>query len=194
MERRIWLGRAGTALGLWLAGAPLVPAWAGPPAGGDAPGVERPLRSLAVLDVELVDDQNTPSTRAATEARLPQAGARLQRELAARRLYRVVDAAPARALQERLRAQQEYLYRCADCAEQIGRLLGVDLVMTTWVQKVSELILNFNVVVHEVATQRIALSKSVDLRGNQDDSWARAVSFLVRDMAEKRERNPGYGL
>ena len=185
MERRIWLGRAGTALGLWLAGAPLVPARAGAAA-------ERPLRSLAVLDVELVDDQNTPSTRAATEARLPRAGAQLQRELAERGLYRVVDPSPARALQQRLREQQEYLYRCADCAQQVGRLLGADLVMTAWVQKVSELILNFNVEVHEVATQRVALSKSVDLRGNQDDSWTRAVSFLVRDMAEKRGRHPGY--
>jgi hypothetical protein len=185
----MWLGRAGTALGLWLAGAPLVAARAAEPAGA---AVERPLRSLAVLDVELVDDQNTPTTRAATEARLPRAGAQLRQELAARHLYRIVDVAPARALQQRLREQQDYLYRCADCAEQVGRLLGVDLVMAAWVQKVSELILNFNVEVHEVATQRIALSKSVDLRGNQDDSWARAVRFLVRDMAEKRERNPGY--
>jgi len=181
MERRIWLGRAGTALGLWLAGVPL---------GAVA---ERAPRSLAVLDVELVDDQNTPTTRAATEARLPRATAQLRQELAAQGLYRVVDPAPARVLQQRLHDQQEFVYRCADCAEQVGRTLGVDLVMTAWVQKVSELILNFNIEVHEVATRRIALSKSVDLRGNQDASWTRAVSFLVRDMVEKRERNPGYG-
>ena len=181
MERRIWLGRAGTALGLWLAGVPLGAAAARAP------------RSLAVLDVELVDDQNTPTTRAASEARLPRATAQLRQELAAHGLYRVVDATPARALQQRLHDQQEFLYRCADCAEQVGRALDVDLVMTAWVQKVSELILNFNIEVHEVATQRIALSKSVDLRGNQDASWTRAVSFLVRDMAEKRARNPTYG-
>lgn len=188
----MWLGGAGTALGLLLAGAALVPARAGAPdAAGGLTG--RPLRSLAVLDVELIDDHATESTRAETEARLPRATAQLQQELAARHLYRVVDVAPARALEERLREQQEYLHRCADCAEQIGRLLGADLVMTAWVQKVSELILNFNVEVHEVATRRIALSKSVDMRGNRDESWTRAVSYLVRDMAEKREQNPGYG-
>ena len=192
MERRRWLGGAGTALGLGLAGAALVPARAGAPDGGGG-SAQRPLRSLAVLDVELIDDHATESTRAATEARLPRATAQLRQELAAHHLYRVVDAAPARALQQQLRDQQEYLHRCSDCAEQIGRLLGADLVMAAWVQKVSELILNFNVEVHEVATRRIALSKSVDMRGNRDESWTRAVGYLVRDMAEKREQNPGYG-
>ena len=93
-----------------------------------------------------------------------------------------------------LRLQQEYLYRCDDCAEQVGRLLGVDLVMATWVQKVSELILNLNVQILDVKTQAVVFTKSVDMRGNQDETWTRAVSYLVRDMAEKRERNPKYGL
>lgn len=186
MERRnCLLGVAAAALG--LAGVPL----AAPQADG---GSGTALPRLAVLDVELVDDQETPSTRAATEARLPRATALLQQELAAHGLYRVVDAAPARALQQRLRDQQAYLYRCADCAEQVGRRLGVDLVMAAWVQKVSELILNFNVEIHEVATGRIVLSKSVDMRGNEDASWRRAVRYLVRDMAEKRARNANYGL
>lgn len=207
MERRnCLLGAAAAALA--LAGVPLAAppalARAAGPTEGRAPrdaasanadaGPGTALPRLAVLDVELVDDQNTPATRAATEERLPRATAQLQQELAARGLYRVVDAAPARALQQGLREQQAYLYRCADCAEQVGRLLGVDLVMAAWVQKVSELILNFNVEIHEVATGRIVLSKSVDMRGNEDASWTRAVRYLVRDMAEKRARNASYGL
>ena len=152
------------------------------------------LRSLAVLEFELVDDQNNPVTKAAQEVRLRNATAQLQRELAQRQLYRVVDPAPSQELQRMLRSQQEYLYRCDDCAEQVGRLLGVDLVMATWVQKVSELILNLNVQILDVRTQAVVFSKSVDMRGNQDETWTRAVSYLVRDMAEKRERNPKYGL
>ena len=30
------------------------------------------------------------------------------------------------------------------------------------------------------------------MRGNEDLSWTRAVHYLVRDMAEKRERNLRY--
>ena len=94
---------------------------------------------------------------------------------------------------EKLRAQQEFFYRCDDCAAQVGQQLGVDLVMTPWVQKVSELILNFNVQIFDVPAARVIFSKSVDMRGNEDESWRRAVRYLVRDMAEKRAVNPRYG-
>ena len=40
--------------------------------------------------------------------------------------------------------------------------------------------------------QKVTFSKSVDMRGNDDVSWSRAVRYLARDMAEKRERNPRY--
>ncbi len=152
-----------------------------------------PLRSLAVLDFELIDDQDNPLTKAAQEVRLAEATRELQRELAERRLYRVLDAAASAPLQRTLRSQQAYLHRCDDCAVQVGRLLGAELVMGTWVQKVSELILNLNVQIVDVGTQQVIFSKSVDMRGNDDESWRRALRFLVRDMAEKRERNPRYG-
>lgn len=185
MGRRSWLKSIGVAV-LGVAWLPL-PAQTTTAAPGS-------LRSIAVLDFELVDDQNNPLTKAAQEVRLRNATLQLQRELAQRQLYRVVDAAPSQALQRKLRDQQEFLYRCDDCADQIGRLLGADLVMATWVQKVSELILNLNVQIYDVKAQKVVLSKSVDMRGNEDLTWTRAVSYLVRDMAEKRERNPRYGL
>jgi Protein of unknown function (DUF2380) len=184
MDRRVWLVSACVAV-LGIAGLP-----ASAQSEGAAPSG---LRSLAVLDFELVDDQNNPLTKVAQEVRLRNATLQLQQELAQRQLYRVVDPAPSRDLQIRLRSQQEFLYRCDDCAEQVGRLLGVDLVMATWVQKVSELILNLNVQILDVKAQKVVFTKSVDMRGNDDVSWTRAVRYLVRDMADKRERNPRYG-
>lgn len=149
-------------------------------------------RTIAVLEFELVDEQHNPLTKAAQEVRLRNATLQLRRELAERSLYEVVDPAPSQALQDRMRSSQAFLYRCVDCAALVGKLLAVDLVMTPWVQKVSELILNLNVQIHDVRADRVIFSKSVDLRGNDDRSWARAVHYLVRDMAEKRERNPKY--
>lgn len=163
-----------------------------PGAFAQAPAPAPRLRSIAVLQVELLDDQNNPATKAAQELRLRDALLQLREELRARGLYRVVDPSPTRALQENLRGQQEFFYRCDDCAAQVGQQLGVDLVMTPWVQKVSELILNFNVQVFDVHAGKVVFSKSVDMRGNQDESWRRAVRYLVRDMAEKRAANPGY--
>jgi hypothetical protein len=158
---------------------------------GAAPAAR--LRTLTVLDVELIDDQDNPATKAAQAVRLRNATAQLRQELAERGLYRVVDPAPTRALQDTLRAQQEFIYRCDDCADQVGRQLGVELVMTPWVQKVSELILNVNVQIYDVKARQPIFTKSVDMRGNDDVSWQRAVRFLVRDMQEKRAVRPGYG-
>lgn len=149
-------------------------------------------RSIAVLEFELVDEQNNPLTKAAQEVRLRNATRQLREELAVRRLYVVIDPSPSQALQDGMRASQAFLYRCVDCAGRVGKRLGVDLVMTPWVQKVSELILNLNVQIYDVAGDRILFTKSVDLRGNDDRSWTRAVRYLVRDMAEKRARNPKY--
>lgn len=168
--------------------------WFGWPRAFAQTGAAAPrVRNIAVLQIELLDDQNNPLTKAAQEIRLRKALVQLRQELQERQLYRVVDAAPTQALQERLRAQQEFFYRCDDCAAQVGQQLGVDLVMTPWVQKVSELILNFNVQIFDVAAAKVIFSKSVDMRGNEDESWMRAVHYLVRDMAEKRAINPGYG-
>ena len=179
MDRRVWLR--------------LVIAGGLTPVGRSVHAQAGALRSLTVLDFELVDDQNNPLTKAAQVLRLRNATAQLQRELAEQGLYRIIDPAPSQALQARLREQQEFLYRCDDCAAQVGTLMDVDLVMATWVQKVSELILNLNVQILDVKTEQVVFTKSVDMRGNDDVSWGRAVHFLVRDMAEKRARNPRYG-
>lgn len=154
---------------------------------------QQALPSIAVLPLDFVDDHQNPDTVEAQERRLKLAHAQLEQELRDRRLYRVVNAAPARTLVDELLAKQAFLYRCDDCVLQVGRKLGCDLVLASWVQKVSELILNFNVEVWRVADGRSVLSKSVDMRGNQDASWERSVRYLVRDMADKRAANPRYG-
>ena len=154
---------------------------------------DTPLRSIVVLDLDFVDDHPRADPSGAQVRRIVAAPAQLRQALEAAKLYRLLDLAPALPLLQQLRSQQEFMYRCADCAQQVGRKVGADLVMTNWVQKVSELILNFNVEVHDVARAKPVLAKSVDMRGNNDESWTRAIAYLVRDMAEKRQRNPRYG-
>ena len=55
-----------------------------------------------------------------------------------------------------------------------------NFVLIGWVQKVSNLILNMNVVVRDVKTGRVISVKSVDMRGNTDDTWSRAMDWLIR--------------
>lgn len=72
MNRRRWLGATGAAA-LCVACLPI----------HAQAGVAAPiaLRSIAVLDVELVDDQNNPLTKAAQEVRLRNATMQLRQEL-----------------------------------------------------------------------------------------------------------------
>jgi hypothetical protein len=51
------------------------------------------------------------------------------------------------------------------------------------VQKISNLILNINLRVEDVATGKAVFQRSVDIRGNTDLSWRRGVKSLVDLLA-----------
>ena len=58
-------------------------------------------------------------------------------------------------------------------------------------QKVSNLILNMNVYIADVKSGRMLLTKSVDLRGNTDDSWSRSLAYLVKNSVLPADIRPG---
>ena len=149
---------------------------------------ERPLPTLAVLDFELIDDtlDNNPETLTAQQKRLTLISEQLRKEFTDAGLYRVLDNAPAADYITELKAGQE-LHSCNSCELDIGKKLGADFVLTAWVQKVSNLILNINIEIKRVASGQTILNKSVDIRGNTDQSWSRGISYMVRDMVEKKQ-------
>jgi hypothetical protein len=81
------------------------------------------------------------------------------------------------------------LQACGGCDVQYAKQLGANIAMTGVVQKVSNLILNMNIYLRDVDTGNLMTSMSVDLRGNTDESWSRAASFLLRN----RLLAPNYG-
>lgn len=48
-------------------------------------------------------------------------------------------------------------------------------------QKVSNLILNMNVYMADVATSKMTFVRSVDIRGNTDASWSIGINWLVKN-------------
>jgi hypothetical protein len=70
---------------------------------------------------------------------------------------------------------------CDGCDVALARKAGAKISVTGWVQKVSNLILNINVVARNVSTGRVLDAGSVDIRGNTNESWSRGLSFLLRD-------------
>jgi len=145
-----------------------------------------PVKSIAILDFELLDDQIATVPDNTLGPRLAAITAQMREEFAREDLYRVVDNAPAAALIEKSTAMQNFR-NCNGCETDVARLLGADRVLVGWVQKVSNLILNLNIQIEDAATGQVLLNKSVDLRGNTDLSWSRGVSYMVKSMVEKHQ-------
>jgi Protein of unknown function (DUF2380) len=76
---------------------------------------------------------------------------------------------------------------CNGCDVELARQEGARISVTGWVQKVSNLILNINVVARDVHTGRVIEAGSVDIRGNTDESWSRGLSYLLRNRLHPAE-------
>lgn len=142
---------------------------------------------LAVFDFELVDTSlqgEVYGARLDERDRLMRAGDQLRKELADSGKFTVVDVAPVNAA-----AHGSNLQACGGCEVRFAEQLGADLAITGVVQKVSNLILNMNIYLRDVHTGQIVTAVSADLRGNTDESWSRAMSYLLRN----RLLAPNYG-
>jgi hypothetical protein len=143
-------------------------------------------RSIAVIDCTLIDDNasfNDADTNRTQQARIALISDDLRTQLRDRQLFRVADNAPARDMIAKLAGAQD-MNACNGCELQVGRKLGVERVGVCWVQKVSNLIININLRVEDVASGHAVFQRSVDIRGNTDLSWRRGVKALVDRLAD----------
>lgn len=148
-----------------------------------------PLKSAAVMEFELIDDMREFESAAVLDAetgRLALISEELRTELNQRALYRVVGNAAATDLIASFKALQE-LRECNGCEVEIGKALGVDVVIVGWVQKVSNLILNINIRATDAHSGAALYARSVDLRSNNDQSWLRGIRYMVDGIAEEKD-------
>ena len=154
--------------------------------GGSHTAAQQPLKKLLMLEFELIDEQKDVVPFPEKEARLAMVSQRLREALIKEELYNVIDSAPVAPL-IRAEAARQSLLACNGCEVDIARKAGADRILLAWVQKVSNLILNINIEVRDAETGKVVLAKSVDLRGNTDESWQRGIDFMVRDMVENEQ-------
>ena len=128
---------------------------------------------VALLPFELVNT-SLEATRPDEVARIAMLDRMVTERMAATGLE-MVDPAPIAA--EVL--ARGSLRTCNGCERELGRQLGADFVAVGWVQKVSNLILNLNLRVRDVAGGAIVAAGTVDIRGNTDESWRRGVLYLL---------------
>ena len=153
---------------------------------GQAVQCAEPKR-VAVLDVELMKADYLPDPHRITpeeRGRLDMIADLIRDRLRAEG-YDPVPAAQTRAA---IRAADpgQYLHACNGCERDIARDLGADWVAVGWVQLVSYLILNLNVLVIDVESGAPVARAFVDLRGNTDLSWRRATIYMLDNILVDR--------
>ncbi len=136
-------------------------------------------KSVALLDVQFLNDhEDLEPTTGAERARLALIASLFKAKLEASGRYTFVSI-PADAA-GKIAAGPE-VGACGGCEFGYGKELGADNVAWIVVQKVSDLILNINVYMADVAATKLAFVHSVDIRGDTDKSWTRGITYLVKN-------------
>ncbi|MBG0800855.1 DUF3280 domain-containing protein [Methylocystis sp. H4A] len=138
-----------------------------------------PPFKLAVFDIEL--DDFTAGGPIAGES--PEETARLQRMTALARelltqsgLFEIVDGSAATDQ----RVKDHWLRKCNGCDADIARRLGADLSFVCFFRKVSVMEQYLEMRIRDARTGELAHISQTDLRGETDQSWTRALKFLMR--------------
>lgn len=172
------------AFGRGRSAAPQQPAWRHALAGAllalAANSALAGLPRVAVLPFDFINSTGL-ALRPDEQGRLERLPRQVGRALSASGLVRVINVDAGDASARQILSGQS-LYNCNGCEAQLGKALGADLVLAGWVQKVSDLILNMNAKVVSTATGQVVAFGWVDLRGNTDLSWSRAVSYLMENI------------
>jgi hypothetical protein len=133
---------------------------------------------VAVFPFELFDTSGEPGfgVNPAEQHRLDLITKEVRQRLVAAG-YDVIDLSPQQA-----RIADAMPFRnCNSCELPIARTLGADVEVIGMVQKVSNLILNINFQLRDVATGQVLRAGSADIRNNTDESWLRGTSYLIRN-------------
>jgi hypothetical protein len=115
------------------------------------------------------------TTKPAEEKRLRMLDTILRDELAGR--FNFVDIPPE--VQKQAVAGPG-IPNCNGCERDLAEKTGAEWVAWGTVQKVSNLILNINLYMEDVPTGKIEFARSVDIRGNTDESWNHGLNYMIR--------------
>jgi len=142
-------------------------------------------KTMAVFDVTFIDTSTEGQLNGVREdevERLKKFNEQLHQKLMEAG-YELVDLTP---VAEEI-ARTTNPAQCNGCAVKMGKELGADLVVTSEVQKVSNLILAINIAVYDVDSKKLIRIGAADVRGNNDNSWLRGQRWLLKNRILKEK-------
>ena len=157
-------------------------ALAAPLAAGASAADAGPAKKVAFLGVRMQNDnEGLDPTSDAERARQVKLQALFKTLLEGKGGFTLIEATPE--IQKRIEAGRN-IGDCNGCEVKFGKELGGDQIAWITVQKISNLILNMNVYMADVATEKMTYIHSVDIRGNTDESWSRSLTYLMQNYFE----------
>ena len=131
---------------------------------------------VAFLGFAMINTSLEP-TKPEEEARLRMLDGLLKEKLDASGRFMLVRI-PADLQQEIARGPE--ISDCNGCERGYALKAGADWAAWGTVQKVSNLILNINLYMEDAQSGKLQFVKSVDIRGNTDESWRHGLDYMLR--------------
>jgi hypothetical protein len=134
------------------------------------------VRKVAFFGFQLINTSLEPTTAVET-GRVEMLDDLFREQLDKSGRFEIVPIPPS--MQQKLAAGPE-ISNCNGCERDFATAIGADWAAWGTVQKVSNLILNINLYMENVAAGRLEFVKSVDIRGNTDESWRHGLNYMLR--------------
>jgi hypothetical protein len=132
--------------------------------------------SVAFFGFHLINT-SLESTTAAEDRRIHLLDELFRQKLDASGRFKIITIPPD--MQMKVAAGPE-ISNCNGCERDLAKSIEAGWAAWGAVQKVSNLILNINVYMEDVQTGKLEFVKSVDIRGNTDESWRRGLDYMLR--------------
>ena len=143
---------------------------------GIAAADETKIPTVAFFGFQLINTSLEP-TSPAEDQRIEMLDQLLRERLDNSGRFKVLPIPPE--LQQKIAAGPE-ISGCNGCERGFAQTIGADWAAWGTVQKVSNLILNINLYMEDAATGKMECVKSVDIRGNTDESWRHGLDYMLR--------------
>jgi len=76
-------------------------------------------------------------------------------------------------------ARQSPISKCNGCEDDIATKAGAELALVATVEKLSDLLFNFNLYLRDVKSQKLTAVMSTTIQGSTDEAWLRGIRYLA---------------
>lgn len=71
------------------------------------------------------------------------------------------------------------IHKCNGCEDDIARRFGAGLALISTVEKLSDLLFNFNLYMRDVSAGKVTAVMSTTIQGSTDEAWLRGIRYLA---------------